>query len=173
MKNLHIRQADERDIQAIEQMYRRRVEFNDLHGIHQWDLEDVSWETLSALYCVEDYYVGTIRDIIVSGLCIVDVDALYWPHAKKGDALYLHKLCVDPAYCGCGYADALITFFKQQGSIRGKQEVRLDVREQKHKLRKMYERHGFQLHSIIKVHDEYANALYTCTCENNYRSTIT
>lgn len=164
MKNLYIRQACEHDIHAIEEMYRRRVQFNDLHGIHQWDLEDVSWRVLSALYHIEDYYVGELQGEIVCGLCIVDVDALYWPHARKGEALYLHKLCVDPAHSGCGYADALITFFKQQGSVRGMREVRLDVREQKHKLRKMYERHGFELHTIVKVHDEYANALYTCAC---------
>ena len=55
---LHIRQAREADKPAIEAMYGRRVRYNDAHGIHQWNPDEVSWEAFSKLYSIADYYVG-------------------------------------------------------------------------------------------------------------------
>ena len=108
---LHIRQAREADKPAIEAMYGRRVRYNDAHGIHQWNPDEVSWEAFSKLYTIADYYVGTVNEKVVCGLFIVDEDALYWPDMEKGTSLYLHKICVDPAYSGNEYADAMIQIF--------------------------------------------------------------
>ena len=102
---LHIRQAREADKPAIEAMYERRVRYNDAHGIHQWKLDEVNWAAFSRLYTIAEYYVGTVNEKVVCGLFIVDEDALYWPDMEKGTSLYLHKICVDPAYSGNGYAD--------------------------------------------------------------------
>ena len=51
---LHIRQAREADKPAIEAMYGRRVRYNDAHGIHQWNPDEVSWEAFSKLYTIAD-----------------------------------------------------------------------------------------------------------------------
>lgn len=157
---LHIRQAMECDIPCIECMYLERVIFNDEHQIHQWNLDEVTWSAFSTLYQIQDYYVGEYRGNIVCGLFIVDVDALYWRDKPKGDALYLHKICVDPMYGGRGYADNMITFFKEKGKREGYDQVRLDVREHKTKLRTMYERNGFQLCQIKTCNPEFSTALY-------------
>ena len=85
---LQIRQAVEADKQAIEAMYKKRVRYNDAHGIHQWDLDEVNWEAFSRLYTISDYYVGIEEGRVVCGLFIVDEDALYWPDMKKGCLLY-------------------------------------------------------------------------------------
>mgnify|MGYP000705438449 FL=1 len=153
---LHIRQAREADKPAIEAMYGRRVRYNDAHGIHQWNPDEVSWEAFSKLYSIADYYVGTVNEKAVCGLFIVDEDALYWPDMEKGTSLYLHKICVDPAYSGNGYADAII----EKGRREGYPDVRLDVREHKDKLRRMYERNGFQLYKIGRFHPDFTTALY-------------
>ena len=58
---------------------------------------------------------------------IVDEDALYWPDMEKGTSLYLHKICVDPAYSGNGYADAMIQYFIEKGRREGYPDVRLDM----------------------------------------------
>lgn len=160
-EKLTIRKAVKSDIPVIEKMYFKRVVYNDAHDIHQWNLEDVSWDAFSVLYTIDDYYVGIYKGQIVCGLFIVDIDELYWPQAKKGESLYLHKICVDPAFSGLGFADDLIQFFIEKGKNEGYSHVSLDVRAHKEKLRAMYERNGFVLHSIRTFFPEYETALYT------------
>lgn len=158
--NLKIRGATKADIPQIEQMYRHRVNYNDAHDIHQWYLHEVTWEAFSQLYKIEQYYLGEVEGKLVCGFFIVEEDALYWSDVPKGEALYLHKICVDPAYSGRGFADALIIFFKEKGNVEGYAQVRLDVREHKQKLRAMYERNGFTLSKTGRFHPEFTTALY-------------
>lgn len=157
---LSIRQAVIQDIPAIEAMYKQRVLFNDAHDIHQWNLEEVSWKAFEELYKIDDYYVGECEGTIVCGFFLVDVDELYWKECKKGEALYLHKICVHPEWKGRGYADALIEFFKEKAAYEGYPYARLDVREYKGKLRAMYERHGFTQVAIKKIHADFLTVLY-------------
>lgn len=158
--NLIIKKATQKDIPAIEEMYQKRVAYNDSHGIHQWNPEQVTWECFKELYTIDDYYAGFLDETIVCGCFIVDIDTLYWPSQPKGAALYLHKIVVHPDYAGHGYADKLITFFKEKGQEEGYPEVRIDVREKKTKLREMYERNGFQLVNIGQFVPEFTTALY-------------
>lgn len=162
-ENLKIRKANVADIPAIENIYAKRVAYNDAYDIHQWSIEEVNWQAFSRLYTIDDYYVGIYEGSIVCGLFIVDVDEIYWPNVKKGESLYLHKICVDPDFSGCGFADELIHFFKEMGRVNGYSHVRLDVRAHKDKLRAMYERNGFVLHSIHTIVAGYETALYTYT----------
>ena len=155
-----ITKATTEDIPAILEMYRRRVLYNNAHGIPQWRLADVTWEAFSQLYTIDDYYVGKCNGEVVCGLFIIDVDKLYWPDVDKGKYLYLHKICVDPAHAKKGYSDAMITYFKDKGRKEGYPEVRLDVREKKVKLREMYERNGFRLVTIGQFVPEFTTALY-------------
>lgn len=160
MEEFKIRQANQNDIQALEEMYRRRVQYNNDHGIPQWYFHEVTWEALSELYDIEDCYVGVLGDIITCACFIVDIDTLYWPECKAKESLYLHKICVDPDYRGRGYSDALITFFKEKGRHEGYPCVRLDVRKHKDALRKMYERNGFVLVKYGDFVPEFSTALY-------------
>ena len=157
---LIIEQAKKQDLPAILEMYKRRVKYNNEHGIPQWNYEEVTWEAFSKTYTVEDYYVGKLGTTVVCGMFIVDVDDLYWPEVEQGKYLYLHKICVDPAYSKRGFSDQMITYFKEKGRAEGHDEVRLDVREKKDKLRAMYERNGFRLVRTGQFLPEFTTALY-------------
>lgn len=157
---MKITQATSVDIPAILTMYQRRVAFNNEHGIPQWTFDEVTWEAFAKTYTIEDYYVGKLGEDVVCGMFIVDVDNLYWPEIPQGKYLYLHKICVDPAYSKRGYSDAMIEYFKAKGKREGHAEVRLDVREKKDKLRAMYERHDFQLVRTGSFVPEFTTALY-------------
>lgn len=160
MEQFIIRQAKLTDIAALEDMYRRRVLFNNEHDIAQWHLHEVTWEALSELYTIEDCYVGEVNGTIACACFIVDIDELYWPECKAKESLYLHKICVDPNFRGKGYSDALITFFKEKGRQEGYPCVRLDVRKHKKALRDMYERNGFTLVKYGDFVPEFSTALY-------------
>lgn len=155
-----IRQAKIGDISALENLYEKRVRFNDAHGIHQWDLEDVTWQTLSKTYQIENFYVMEENGRIVAAVCFVDYDPTYWPEMARGESYYLHKICVDPECAKLGYSNQLIEYFKQKGKQLGYPDVRLDVRAHKQKLRQMYESHGFVLVRVDSLFDGYDTALY-------------
>lgn len=156
---MNIRQATKKDIPILETLYKKRVLYNDAHGIHQWNLEDVTWENLSKTYSINDFYVLEDEDVKAC-CCIVDVDPVYWPEMPKGKSLYLHKIMVDPDCSKRGYGDALVSYFKEKGRIEGYPDVRLDVRAQKDKLRMFYERNGFELVKVKAIFKEYETALY-------------
>lgn len=159
----YMRQATNEDIPSIEAMYKEVVIFQDSHEMHQWYEHEVTWEAFSKTYDIQDYYVGIVDNDIVCGLFIVDEDALYWPEQAKGSSLYLHKICVHPNHRGKGYADNMITFFKEKGHAEGYSCVRLDVREKKQALRAMYERNGFQYLKTGQFVAEFTTALYEYT----------
>lgn len=164
---IQIRQAREEDIAAIEAIYHRRVAFNNAHDIPQWRYDQVTWNEFSKLYTIAEYYVIEVDQVIAGGCFIVDVDELYWPEESAGNALYLHKIVIDPAYSGQRLADHLITFFKEKGKREGYPCVRIDVRAHKEKLRSMYERNGFQLVKLEQFVPEYRTALYSYPCKGN------
>ncbi len=160
MSKLVIQKATVNDIPQIEEMYKKRVLFNDAHGTHQWYLHEVTWEEFAKLYTIDQYFVGKVDGVVACGMFLVDVDELYWPQEKAGNALYLHKICVHPDYSKKGYSDALIQFFKQYTFEMGYPVAKLDVREHKIKLRAMYERNGFKYLRSGKFVEEFDTALY-------------
>lgn len=157
---LIIRKAIDSDKQEIAQMYIDRVNYNDAHNIHQWNLSDVTWEEFDKLYTIDDYYVCLVDGKIAGGMFLVDVDTLYWPNEAKGSALYLHKICVHPQFSKQNVSDALIEYFKALAKQLGYPCARLDVRAHKTKLRQMYERHDFVFVMKEQVVPEFETALY-------------
>ena len=54
----------------------------------------------------------------------------------------------------------MIQYFIDKGRREGYPDVRLDVREHKDKLRRMYERNGFQLYKTGRFLSAFTTALY-------------
>ncbi|MEG2800169.1 MAG: GNAT family N-acetyltransferase, partial [Erysipelotrichaceae bacterium] len=158
--------ALESDINELECFYQKVVKYQDEHQMHQWNQEDVLWETLSKNYQINDFVIGRINHKIVSACSIVDKDLLYWPEVKKGTTLFLHKLAIHPAYRKFNLGDQLLDYFKESGRLKRVKDVRLDVREYKHKLRIFYEKNGFKLFEIRNIFEEYQTALYYFPLEN-------
>ncbi len=153
-------QATPEDIQALERLYHKRVDYNDAQGIHQWDHAEVMWKHLAEIYEISDFYVVKHDDEIIAAASIVDYDPRYWPQIPPKQSLYLHKLCVDPQYSKQGFSTRLLNFFKAKGRKEGYPDVRLDVRSHKKKLRAMYEAQGFVHVETLSLFEGYDTALY-------------
>ena len=64
-------QANPEDIQALERLYHKRVDYNDAQGIHQWDHAEVMWKHLAEIYEISDFYVVKHNDEIIAAASIV------------------------------------------------------------------------------------------------------
>lgn len=157
---INIRQANEQDISIIEAMYLRKIEQLAAKGLLQWEKEEVLWETLSQSYQIEHFYLVYLEEVLVGGFVVVDYDPTYWLHDKPKEALYIHKVMVLDEAEKKGVSNAILDYFKQLGRQQGYAVVKLDVRENKPKLRAFYERNGFVLKEIVDLKKGYLTCLY-------------
>jgi GNAT superfamily N-acetyltransferase len=71
-------------------------------------------------------------------------DAVYWPEAEPGSALYVHKVAVRRAFAGRGWLPRLIDFAVQEARGRAIPFLRLDTIHRP-KMQALYEQLGFRL----------------------------
>jgi N-acetylglutamate synthase-like GNAT family acetyltransferase len=160
MSNIIIRQATEKDIPVVESILLDTI--NWLKEIEQslWSSESVTWEALSKKHKICDFYIAYLDGKPSGCMAIIDYDPFFWPDVKKGESLFVHKVAVIKAARKSGVSDALINYFKEQGTLRGVSAVRLDVHAKRSRVRAFYERHGFILVKIKEFGGDRDTAFY-------------
>jgi N-acetylglutamate synthase-like GNAT family acetyltransferase len=119
MNNITIQKAKEGDIPILEGILFDTVNWLNEMGQPLWGAEDVIWENLSKNYQIGDFYIAYANNNPSGCMALMDYDPFFWPNAEKGESLFVHKLAVTKTARKSGVADALIRFFKGQGTERG------------------------------------------------------
>lgn len=143
MNNIKIGQANAADIPIIESILLDNVNWVSEMGQPLWSAEDVVWNKLSKSYQIGDFYIAYSNGSPSGCMALIDYDPFFWPDVKKGESLFIHKLAVIKTARKSGVADAMMDFFKEQGTVRGVKTLRLDTDALRPKTRAFYERHGF------------------------------
>lgn len=157
-----IKRAHHHDEVMIEWLYLKKIKQLEKKHIEQWKPQDVLWETLSKTYTIDQFYIVYEDDEItpIGAFVITDYDPEFWQQDPPKAALYIHKVMVLDVAEKRGISDQILTFFKKEGRERGYDVVKLDVREYKDKLRRFYERNGFQLKEKVDLGKGYLTCLY-------------
>ena len=112
-------------------------------GSFAWTVEDVGRPAMIACARRGELF-GWVSDGELLGCVLLQArDDIHWPDDPPGEALYLHKLAVEPAVSGQGIATELIEFACALAVRRGCAMVRLDTIPDT-PLVSYYERHGFR-----------------------------
>jgi GNAT superfamily N-acetyltransferase len=82
-------------------------------------------------------------------------DQLFWPELTDGQSAFVHRLAVRRRFAGTGVSLALLSWSVEHARRLGKLCLRLDCDHQRTKLRSVYERFGFRLHSYRQVGPYY------------------
>ncbi|HBN83741.1 MAG TPA: hypothetical protein DDZ89_07830, partial [Clostridiales bacterium] len=143
MSNIIIKQATETEIPVIEGILLDTVNWLNEMDQPLWSVNEVKWDTLSKNYEISNFYIAYMDGNPTGCMALVDYDPFFWPDVKRGESLFIHKLAVTKSARKSGVADALMDFFKKQGTERGVKTLRLDTHALRPKLRAFYERHGF------------------------------
>lgn len=159
-QNVTIKQATKQDESIVEYLLTTKVEQLANKGLLQWDKAEVTWQTLSEDYEIENFYIVYKDEKPVGTFSVVDYDPTYWKQDKPKDALYIHKVMVLDEASKTGISNMILDYFKELGRKQGYAVVKLDVREYKKPLRAYYERNGFQLVEIVDLGKGYLTALY-------------
>jgi len=171
MSSIIIKQATESDIPVIESVLLDTVNWLKDMGQPLWEADEVTWEKLagkpptdgnhyiSGNYVINNFYIAYLNGVPAGCMALIDDDPFFWPDVKKGESLFMHKLAVTKAARKSGVADALMNYFKRQGTERGIKAIRLDTDASRPKTRAFYERHGF-IHVETRTMGPFQVAFY-------------
>ena len=84
-------------------------------------------------------------------------DRLFWPDLDGHDSAFAHRLAVRRGYAGQGISTALLRWAVERARSLGKRYLRLDCDAERSRLRALYERFGFRLHSFRQVGAYYVS----------------
>ena len=160
MNNITIKRAQGGDIPAIEGIYRDTVAWLCEMGQSLWAASDLTWDALSKLYRLDDFYIAYLNGAPAGSMVLVDFDPFFWPEAAKGQSLFLHKLAIKKSARKTGVADAMMDFFKQEALSRGIKTVELETHAARPRLRAFYERHGFGFVKTVDYGPDRPTAFY-------------
>jgi GNAT superfamily N-acetyltransferase len=111
-------------------------------GQHAWRI-DRQFEAEQRRAACSNHLVGGFENgAMACTMRLQPLDPLYWPDARLGEALYLHKLGVRRESASLGWPAELVRFAIEEASLRGIPELRLDTLDEG-PLPALYERLGF------------------------------
>ncbi len=84
-------------------------------------------------------------------------DPLFWPDIDGSDSAFVHRLAVRRSHAGQGVSTALLQWAVDRARGLGKRYLRLDCDADRTRLRAVYERFGFRLHSYRQVGAYYVS----------------
>ena len=78
-------------------------------------------------------------------------DQLFWPDIDGRASAFVHRLAVRRSHAGQGISTALLQWGVDRARELGRRYLRLDCDADRIRLRELYERFGFKLHSYRQV----------------------
>lgn len=138
-----IKQAEEKDILVLEEIYLDVVQWLDSINKPLWSKERVSWQRLSKEFLIEDFYIAHINNNPAGCMALIDCDSLIWPEIEKGQSLFAHKLAVQRFAAGRGISQALLKYAVDKCREKGIKFLRLDTDANRENLMNIYEDFGF------------------------------
>ena len=103
------------------------------------------------------FVVAELDGCIIGAIRFQLEDRLFWPDLDGRDSAFVHRLAVRRAYAGRGISTALLQWAVDRARSLGKQYLRLDCDAERSRLRALYERFGFRLHSFRQVGAYYVS----------------
>ena len=103
------------------------------------------------------FVVAEVDDHVVGAMRFQLEDRLFWPDLDAHDSAFVHRLAVRRAYAGRGISKALLQWAVERARLLNRRYLRLDCDAERSRLRVLYERFGFRLHSFRQVGAYYVS----------------
>ena len=158
MTAIVIRQATVGDTRALVETLTEAADWvTQLDGTTMWvegELEEhrVRDEAAAGMFIVAEH-----DGLIVGAIRFQLEDQLFWPDIDGRDSAFVHRLAVRRAHAGRGISTALLQWAVERARASGKRYLRLDCDSDRPRLRALYERFGFRLHSYRQVGAYYVS----------------
>jgi GNAT superfamily N-acetyltransferase len=157
-----IRQAGIVDLHAISEILIEAASWLDKRGIPLWNVPDLSEKSIRDDVMSGFYILAEARGKPVGTLKYTMTDPLCWPDVHDGESAFVHRVAVRRDYAGGMVSTALLKWAVDRTRTLGRHYLRLDCEISRNKLRKIYERFGFQYHS-----DKHVGSYHVARYEYN------
>ena len=153
--NVHIRLAVPGDGRAIEAMLLEAARWVDSLGVTMWEEGELASRRIRSEIRLEQFFIAECDGDPAGAVRFQLEDRQFWPDIPQDDSAFVHRLVVRRQYQGRGISTALLEWAVDRARALGKTYLRLDCDEDRPKLRALYERFGFLLHSFRQVGPYY------------------
>lgn len=107
-----------------------------------WGEEEISHDELVRVARAGELITGRVAGTLAACMYLHGEDQVFWPEARPGEALYVHRLGVARRFAGSGYSQAMLDWAMREARHMGRDFVRLDC-EPRPKLLALYRNAGF------------------------------
>jgi GNAT superfamily N-acetyltransferase len=154
-RSVRIRQAAPADVDEVADVLQEIVEWLGRQGDVMWEGGELERAAIAADVEAGQFYVAERAGIVAGVIRFQLEDDLFWPDLADSSSAFVHRLAVRRRFAGTGIADALLAWAVERARAHGRLWLRLDCDHQRTKLRGVYERFGFRLHSYRQVGPYY------------------
>jgi len=157
---IEIRQAGAFDAGVVADILREAAAWADARGGDVlWQLDELSAERLAAEIGRGQFFLawsGEAAGAEAAGTVRFQLeDREFWPDDPGDHAAYIHRLAVRRKFAGGAVSQALLAWALERTRALGRRVLRLDCDADRGRLRVVYERFGFRLHSFRQVGPYY------------------
>ena len=150
-----VRVALPSDATVVEDMLREAARWVDALGVIMWEEGELDSSRIAAEVADGQFFVAEVDGTIAGAIRFQLEDRLFWPDLAQDESAFVHRLVVARAFKGRGVSTALLEWSIERARAMGRRFLRLDCDAERTKLRALYERSGFRLHSYRQVTSYY------------------
>lgn len=120
-------------------------------GEELWSAASLTPARLERHYPRESWRVAWHGGEAVGTYALLETDPFFWPDDPPGEAAYLHKLGVHPAWQGQGLSRTLLGHAAAEARALGRSFLRLDTAAARPRLRALYAAAGFREVDVVQA----------------------
>lgn len=158
-----VRQAAPSDAATVEDILDEASRWADARlGVVMWEEGELAHEHIASEVHRGLFFIAESDGEAAGVIRFQLEDVLFWPDlADPLESAFIHRLAVRRAFAGQGVSTALLQWAVDRARALGKRYLRLDCDDERVRLKAVYERFGFRLHSHRQVGSYYV-ARYEC-----------
>lgn len=127
----------------------------DALGVVMWEEGELGVERIAREVAAGQFYLAELDGVAAGTIRFQEADLQFWPDIPQDDSAFVHRLVVRRTFKGQGISTALLQWAADHARGLGKRTLRLDCDADRPKVRAIYERFGFRLHSYRQVGSYY------------------
>ena len=152
-----VRRAALTDAPIVEDILQEASRWADAYsGVVMWETGELAPEHIASEIRSGLFFVAETDGEAAGVIRFQLDDELFWPDlAEPSRSAFIHRLAVRRTFAGQGVSTALLQWAVDRTRMLGKLYLRLDCDDERVRLKALYERFGFRLHSRRQVGPYY------------------
>jgi ribosomal protein S18 acetylase RimI-like enzyme len=139
----HVRNTESKDLKLIFELFEHSITYQEKHGYPVWK----NYDRNAVIKDIEDkhQYKVVIGSTLAIAFSVCYDDKIIWRARENGDAMYLHRIVVNPAFKGQKLFGKIIDWSIEHCRQRGIKNIRMDTWAANPTIIEYYKSFGFSV----------------------------